>query len=100
MRPVGVVTDRDITIRAVAAGRNPLEMKARECMTSPAITVDEDASLEQCCSTLEGNQVRRVLVVDGEDRLCGVISQADIAQYAPSDLVGKVVKEVSLPTPS
>ena len=100
MKAVGVVTDRDITIRTVAAGRNPLEMKAGECMTSPAITVDEDASLEQCCSTLEKHQVRRILVVDDEDRLCGVISQADIAKYAPSELTGQVVKEVSQPTPT
>lgn len=94
-RPVGVVTDRDITVRAVARGVNPLDVAAGEIMTSPVATVTLDASLEACCEVMERRQIRRVLVVDGEGRLCGIVAVADIARSAGKDATGEVVKEVS-----
>src|SRR5439155_19474525 len=63
-RPIGVITDRDITCRAVAQGRNPLELTAADCMTSPPVTVTPEASLSECCDILEAKQIRRVPVVD------------------------------------
>src|SRR5689334_8370275 len=53
MRPVGVVTDRDITCRIVAAGKNPLEMMAADCMSEPCITIRDSASIDECCHLLE-----------------------------------------------
>ena len=67
-RPVGVVTDRDITCRTVAEGKNPLELTARDCMTEPCVTVDRDSSIDDCCEVLEENQLRRVAVVDRNGR--------------------------------
>ena len=96
-RPVGVVTDRDITVRAVARGMNPLDMTVREVMTSPAITIHPNASIEDCCRTLEDRQLRRIPVVDENGRCCGMISQADIAQFAPENMTAEVVREVSQP---
>jgi CBS domain-containing protein len=96
-RPVGVVTDRDITVRAVAAGRNPLEMTAQDCMTSPAITVTPEDSIDACCSTMEENKIRRMPVVDQFGNCCGMVSQADIARSAPEHETAEVVKEVSEP---
>jgi predicted transcriptional regulator len=58
-RPVGVVTDRDITIRTVALGKNPLDLRARDCMSSPAVTVTPETSVEDCCNLMEENQLRR-----------------------------------------
>jgi len=95
MRPVGVVTDRDIIIRSVAEGRNPLDMTARDVMTTPAVTVTPETKLEDCCRTLEKNQVRRVPVVDERGSCCGMVSQADIAQHAPDKMTAEVVKTVS-----
>jgi len=95
MRPVGVVTDRDIIIRTVAEGKNPLEMTARQVMTSPAVTVTPDTKLEDCCHTLEKNQVRRVPVIDEQGSCCGMVSQADIAQHAPGKMTAEVVRTVS-----
>src|SRR6266542_2068551 len=64
MRPVGVITDRDITCRTVAQGRNPLEFRARDCMTTPVVTVMPDVDLDDCCELMEQHQLRRVIVTD------------------------------------
>lgn len=94
-KPVGVITDRDITCRATARGRNALEMKVSDCMTTPCITVKPETSLEDCCSLFEEHQIRRVPVVDEEGRCCGIVSQADIALNASIIKVAEVVREVS-----
>ncbi|HEV8131834.1 MAG TPA: CBS domain-containing protein [Acidobacteriota bacterium] len=82
---VGVVTDRDITCRAVAKGKNPLEMTAADCMTSPATAVTPETSLEDCCKLMERMQIRRVPVVDKAGDCCGIVAQADIAKHSPQE---------------
>ena len=94
-RPVGVVTDRDIVCRTVALGKNPLELKARDCMSSPAVTVTPETSVDECCSLMEENQLRRIVVVDGSGCCCGIVAQADIARNADKSDAGEVVKQVS-----
>jgi CBS domain-containing protein len=95
MVPIGVVTDRDITCRTVAQGRNPLELTAADCMSSPCVTVESHDRVEECCRVLEDQQLRRALVVDRAGRLCGIISQADIAEFMHPEQTAKVVREVS-----
>lgn len=95
MKPLGTITDRDITCRAVAEGRNPLELNVKDCMSSPAITVSESADFDQCCQLMEDNQIRRMLVVDDSGACCGIVAQADIALQASEDVSGDLVKEVS-----
>jgi CBS domain-containing protein len=97
-KPIGVITDRDIAARAVAAGRNPLEMKASELMSSPVITVSPSTDVDECCETMEEHQIRRVPVVDDRGSCCGMVSQADIAKHAPARKTAQVVKEVSKPS--
>lgn len=97
MKLVGVITDRDITCRTVAKGKNPLEMTAGDCMSSPCITVTPEMSVEDCCKVMEENQVRRVPVVDESGACCGIVAQADIAQHASKQETARVVKGVSLP---
>jgi len=96
--PIGVVTDRDITCRAGAEGKNPLLMDAGDCMTAPCVTVTPETSLDECCETLETNQIRRVPVVDETGACCGMVSQADIARHAPKTETAEVVKKVSEPS--
>jgi len=96
MRPIGVITDRDITIRVVAQGRNPLEMKTSDCMTRPCITVSADASIMDCIYLLEKHQIRRVPVVDQRGRCCGIVSQADVARRIDQH-AAEVLKQVSQP---
>jgi CBS domain-containing protein len=97
-RLLGVVTDRDITVRTIAQGRNPLMLTAADCMTSPAVTVEEEMSIADCCDTLEQNKIRRVPVVDTAGRCIGIVSLADIAREASGRKTAEVVQEVSKPS--
>jgi CBS domain-containing protein len=95
--PIGMITDRDITCRAVAMGRNPLELKAGDCMSSPVMTVQHDTTVEDCCDLMEKGQLRRIIVVDDEGCCCGIVAQADIALHAPQRQTAHVLREVSAP---
>jgi CBS domain-containing protein len=96
MRPMGVITDRDIVIRAVAEGRNPLEMRASDCMTQPCITVSEKASIMDCIHLLEEHQIRRIPVIDESGRCSGIVSQADVARRIDHH-AAEILKQVSQP---
>ena len=100
MRPVGVITDRDIACRAVAGGKNPLQMTAKDCMSSPIVTVTPETDVQECVRTMEEHRVRRVPVVDEVGSCCGMVSQADIAKRAPARETAGLVKEISQPTPT
>jgi CBS domain-containing protein len=99
-RPIGMVTDRDIACRAVAKGLNALELTARDCMSSPSVTVKEDASLDEAIQLMEDNRVRRLPVVDERGRCIGVVAQADIALSAGKGKTAEVLKEISQPSSS
>jgi CBS domain-containing protein len=100
MKPVGVITDRDIVCRTLATGKNPLEIIAKDCMTKPAITVRLETSVEECCQLMEQNQIRRIPVVDQSGACCGIVAQADVARCAPeSETVVALLKGLSLPAP-
>lgn len=99
-QPIGMITDRDIVCRAIAEGKNPLELTAQDCMTSPVVTISQDASIEECCQRMEENLVRRLIVVDEEGCCCGVVAQADIALHLPQEQTAEVVRELSQPTES
>ena len=94
-KPVGMITDRDITIRTVAEGRNPLDLTAADAMTENVMTVTPNTSIEECCNLMEDQQIRRVVVVDDNGACCGMIAQADIAINADSRKTAEVVQEVS-----
>jgi CBS domain-containing protein len=98
MRPIGVVTDRDIVVRAVAAEQDTRELKASECMTSPCITTTPEASVDECMELMRQHKIRRVPVVDDRGGCCGIVAQADIARHASKRATGQVVNEVSKPS--
>src|SRR5262245_11004991 len=97
LRPIGVVTDRDIVCRIVAEGLNPLEMTAADCMSSPVVTVTPETSVEACGQLMEDHQVRRIPVVDQNGGIYGMVAQADLALNAPRQVTAEVVQEVSEP---
>ena len=97
MRPIGAITDRDITCRTVAKGLNPLDQIADSCMTRPCVTISADASIDECCQLMEENLIRRVPVVDSSGRCCGIVSQADLAT-AVDRVAAEVLRHVSQPT--
>lgn len=94
-RIVGVVTDRDITLRVVAAGRDPARTRVEEIMSHPVAVVIDGSSIEECVRNLEKNQVRRAPVVDDKGHLVGMVSQADIARSCDGKHVAELVREVS-----
>jgi CBS-domain-containing membrane protein len=96
-KPVGVITDRDIALRAVAAGRDPSRLTARDCMTTPVVTVTPETEVESCCQVLEQHQIRRVPVVNERGEICGMVAQADIATFAPERATAEVVRSISQP---
>jgi CBS domain-containing protein len=96
LTPVGIITDRDITIRTVAHNKNPLHMIAGEVMTEGVITVTPDSSVEECLVVMEKNQVRRILVVDGSRNICGIVAQADIARKGSASDTAELVKDLSM----
>ena len=97
-KAVGIVTDRDIVCRAVAAGQDPVRVRAEDVMTMPITAVSPTDSVEACVAAMERAQVRRMPVLDDQGRLCGIISQADIARVVPPAETGHLVHDVSRPT--
>lgn len=95
--PLGVVTDRDIATRVVAQGRDITSTTAADAMSSPARTVRIDGSIEEAVNTMETAQIRRVPVIDEAGKVCGMVSQADVALANKDGRTGEVVREVSAP---
>lgn len=91
----GIITDRDIVMRAVAEGKNPLDLSAESCMTEDISTIDENESLANCMNLMEKQQIRRVVVTDNSGNVCGIVAQADIALNVPENQTGDTVKKVS-----
>ena len=78
-RLVGMLTDRDITTRAVARGLSPLECKVRDVMSPEIKYIYEDASIEDAARNMGALQVRRLPVVNRDKRLVGIVSLGDLA---------------------
>lgn len=97
---IGIVTDRDIVVRAVAKGVNPLDKNAADCLTQPVITVTPDTTLEECARIMEDELVRRLPVIDESGACVGIVSLADIARQRKTNLTAEVVKDLSTPPPS
>jgi CBS domain-containing protein len=93
----GVVTDRDIVVRAIAKGKDPRGMPVREVSSRDVVTVRADEDLSEALRLMASNQVRRLPVVDEDNRLVGVLSQADVAMEAKEKSVGEMVEEISKP---
>jgi CBS domain-containing protein len=94
-RPIGVVTDRDITVRTVAKGDNPLNMTAKSVMTKNVVTATPDMSVEDCVDLMEEHQVRRIPVVDENGNCIGMVAQADVAVRGDESDAEDLVEEVS-----
>jgi CBS domain-containing protein len=99
-QPLGVITDRDIAVRAVAEGSDLANATAGDYMTSPVTTVPQDSSLNDVARLMEQNQIRRVVVVDPQGCVSGIVAQADVALAGRDNKTAEVVKQVSQPSSS
>jgi CBS domain-containing protein len=97
MRLVGMVTDRDLALRVLGRSQDG-NTPVREAMSKNVSSVKVDADLKEVERVMTGQQVRRVPVVDGQDRIVGIIAQADLArELGSAPEVGRVVEKISRP---
>lgn len=98
-RVVGIVTDRDIAIRAVAEGRDPEATPVAEVMSRNVAFCHPDDDVETATDLMASRQLRRLLILDSDRRLSGIVSLGDLAvrKHDPK-LVGKVMEDVSQPS--
>src|SRR5262245_2737821 len=96
-RLVGMVTDRDIVLRAAAPGKSP-DTKVRDVMTRDVKYAFEDEDVDHVARNMADLQVRRLPVVNRDKRLVGIIALADIATKHGPDAAGKAVSGISAPT--
>ena len=95
-RLIGMLSDRDITIRAVAQGLSPQESKVADVMTADVKYIYEDESVEQAARNMSDLQVRRLPVVDRDNRLVGIVSLGDLA-LSEEDSAGAALSSISQP---
>jgi CBS domain-containing protein len=97
-RLLGMITDRDIIIRATAEGRDPKVTRVKEAMTPGVVYVFEDQDIEEAASLMKERQIRRLVVLDRDKRLVGILSLGDIAaDIQDEELSGEVLERVSEP---
>lgn len=94
----GIITDRDIVIRAVAEGKDPRTTQVRDILTPDIVYCFEDQDVGEAARIMEARQVRRLVVFDHEKRLTGILSLGDLAVKTRDDrLAGEAIEAVSEP---
>ena len=95
-RLVGTLTDRDITVRAVAEGHDPKVTRVREAMSDKLVYCMEDQDSSQAAELMAENDIRRLPVLNSDKRLVGVVSLGDLAARTnDDDVVGQTVQDIS-----
>ncbi|HEX3734430.1 MAG TPA: CBS domain-containing protein [Solirubrobacterales bacterium] len=90
----GMLTDRDIVVKAIAQGKSPGETRAGELGDGKPVTIGADDSVEEALRTMTEHKVRRLPVIDGH-KLIGIVSQGDVATNLPDDKTGELVEAIS-----
>jgi CBS domain-containing protein len=95
---IGVITDRDIVVRALAEGLEPGSARVRDIISPEVIYCYEDEGVEGAAKLMEGHQVRRLIVCDYDGNPVGIVSLGDLATKAGREqLAGEVLEQVSEP---
>jgi CBS domain-containing protein len=92
---VGMITDRDITIRCVAGNEAMSKVKAKDVMTSGVVYCRDNEDVEDAVRIMEGKQIRRLPVLDEAMQVVGMVSLGDVSHALPRDITGEVTKSVS-----
>ena len=95
-RLIGMITDRDIAVRGIAKGYGP-DTPVRELMTDDVICARADDDVEDIASKMSEAQVRRLPVIDDEERLCGIVSLGDLSRETDNETAGEALEGVSEP---
>ena len=94
---MGLITDRDIVVRAIADGADPQTATAEQYLTRNPTTVEPDSTLQQAADLMQRDQIRRLPVVQGGE-LVGIVSIGDLAEEGKDKLVGDTLEEISTPS--
>lgn len=94
----GLITDRDIVVRAIAQGRNPSNTKVHEAMSSGLLYIYEDQEADEAAKLMELHSIRRLPVLNRDRRLAGMISLGDLAVETEPDVSGEILRHVSSPS--
>jgi CBS domain-containing protein len=95
-RLIGMITDRDIAVRGVAKGYGP-ETPVRELMTGDIICARIDDNIEDVATKMSEARVRRLPVIDSEEKLCGIVSLGDLSREADDETANQALEGVSQP---
>ena len=95
-RLIGMITDRDIAVRGVAQGHGP-DTPVSELMTGGMICARLDDDVEEVATKMSKAQVRRLPVIDDDERLCGIVSLGDLARETDNDAAEQALEGVSSP---
>jgi CBS domain-containing protein len=95
---VGMVTDRDIVVRGIAMGHDPNTSKVSAVMTEDIEVIHPDASLKEAAALMSVSQVRRLPVVDDDQKLIGIVSLGDLAKGASDTTAGWTLEQISKPS--
>ena len=95
-RLIGMITDRDIAVRGIAKGYGP-DTLVRDLMTDDLIVVRVDEDVEEAATKMSEAQVRRLPVIDDQERLCGIVSLGDLARESDNDCATEALEGVSQP---
>ncbi|MFJ7905200.1 CBS domain-containing protein [Streptomyces sp. NPDC096198] len=90
----GVLTDRDIVVKVLGAGKDPATCPAGDLAQSEAVTIGADDDVDEILRTMSEHKVRRLPVIDGHD-LVGMVAQADVARSLPDPKVGDLLQALS-----
>ena len=97
-RLLGMITDRDITVRATAESRDPTTTRVSEIMTPEVVFTYEDEDIKEAAKLMKDHQLRRLVVLNRDKKLVGIVSLGDLAVETKDDkLKGQVLEEVSKP---
>jgi CBS domain-containing protein len=95
----GMITDRDIVVKLLAHDKDPATTMAGELAQGTLAYVRADAALDQALSLMQEHSVRRLPVIDESKRLCGMITEADIATHVPEARTGEMVGAIASAAP-
>ena len=95
-RLIGMITDRDIAVRGVAKGYGP-DTPVRELMTDDIVCARTDDDVEDVASRMSEAQVRRLPVIDENERLCGIVSLGDLSREGDEESAAEALEGVSEP---
>ena len=92
---LGMITDRDLCCSVIAAGLDPKSTEIANFVSAQLVTCRDGENIDKCEKAMQQHQVRRIPIVDGEDRVIGIVSQADLALKDKPDRVSQTVKAIS-----